>query len=103
MSLDGLAAIFDEEVQNIETLFAKAREHVEIQPDAALIDKIALLIQFHKHLTSIVPSTGGSRTEDWFNQCNSDPLLAGLIIKEYLCVHSAPDSLNTVVHYLASY
>jgi len=101
LSLDDLAAIFDEDVQYIETLFVKAREHVEIQQDAELIDKIALLIQIHKYLSNIAPSTGRSRTEDWFNQRNRDPLFAGLTIKEYLCVHSAPDSLNSVVRYLA--
>lgn len=103
LTLDDLSAILSKESSNIEILIDRARENKGIQQDDDLTDNIALLVQIHKHLTRITPFSTSNQSVDWFNQPNSDPLFGGQTIKEYLCKHSPPDSLRTVVGYLTRY
>lgn len=103
LTLDDLSAILGEDPLHIEILFNKACSYTETQQDEDLTDRIALLVQIHKHLSRIAPITNSTQSIDWFNQPNSDPLFGGRSIKAYLCEHSPPDSLRKVVGYLASY
>ncbi len=102
LSVVDLAAILDEDVKNLEALLSKASENINIEVDNELTDKIAMLIQIHKYLSRIAPIGGSQKCNNWFNQPNSSSIFNGLTIKEYLCVHSTPASLKTVIRYLAS-
>lgn len=101
LSMVDLAAILDEEVESLEVLIDKARHNIKIAGDRELTEKIALLIQIHKHLCRIAPITSDPKSNNWFNQPNSDSIFNEQSIKEYLCAHSTPDSLITVISYLA--